>query len=102
MGEAEIERRRNSIETYTNDIKPTSEEIQSFLNYTSEFYRNIKNLDEKIQQLLKNYPNTLARHYNELVIKSNRVSHEDFWLRYFYRCNEERIQVDWKDALLSL
>jgi len=100
--EAEIDRRRTSIETYTKDVKPTSEEIQGFMNYTCEFYCTIDHLDKNIQQLLKKHPNTLGRHYNELVIESNRVSHEDFWLRYFYKCNEERIQIGWKDTLKSL
>lgn len=96
---AEIESRRNTAETFTEPIKPEPHEIEDVKFYMSEFYRTIYNRTEEIQLLLKQYPDTLGKHYDNLVEKTGKVSYEDFWLRYFYRCDEERLHMGWKDVI---
>ena len=53
-------------------------------------------IDEKtdeISELLDLYPDTLKAHFENLV--PTTVTYEDFWMRYFYRCDADRIQAEW-------
>lgn len=49
----------------------------------------------EISRILQTYPDTVNQYFIDLV--PTEVSYEDFWSRYFYRCNEERIEAQWEE-----
>lgn len=49
----------------------------------------------EISRILQAYPDTVNQYFTDLV--PTEVSYEDFWSRYFYRCNEERIEAEWEE-----
>jgi len=49
----------------------------------------------EISRILQSYPDTVNQYFIDLV--PTEVSYEDFWSRYFYRCNEERIEAQWEE-----
>ena len=97
-------RRRNAIETYTEvldlDAQATSEDAQEFHRFIGEF--NYTKLEDGIQITLAMYPDSVGRHFQTLV--PAKVAPEEFWRRYFYRCDEKRIlnELRRRDALGTL
>ena len=72
--------------TYTEDLadEDDQEAVQSFLD---DFSIDAKT--DEIAQVLEAHKDTVQKHFADL--SPTQVSYEDFWKRYFYRCDEERI-----------
>jgi hypothetical protein len=79
--------------------------------------------NEEIDRILRAHPNTVQKYYEDLVVASvadysvaadvandggdpdadaqggdfdtYSITHEEFWTRYFYRCNAERVSRQW-------
>ena len=97
----EVALRRNRESTYTDPVMKkgehkSAEEIADIKAYLSHFYRTIYKRSEECQTVLKEHPNTVAVHYANLVPK--QISYEDFWQRYFLRCDETRVVAEWDRA----
>lgn len=69
------------------------QDVQSFL---TEFYYGggIFAAMPDMQQLLRDYPDTLAVHYANLVPRT--VSFDQFWSRYYYQCSATTILHEWR------
>ena len=72
--------------TYTEDLadEDEKEQVEAFLE---DFSIDAKT--DEIAQVLEAHKDTVQKHFADL--SPTQVSYEDFWKRYFYRCNEERI-----------
>ena len=72
--------------TYTEDLadEDDKEAVKTFL---AEF--SIDAQTDAIAQILEDHQDTVQKHFADL--SPTPVSYEDFWKRYFYRCDEERI-----------
>ena len=97
----EVALRRNRESTYTDPVMKkgehkSAEEIADIKAYLSHFYRTIYKRSEECQTVLTEHPNTVAVHYANLVPK--QMSYEDFWQRYFLRCDETRVVAEWDRA----
>lgn len=93
--------RRNRDTTYTEPLmkrgdKKSPEEMDDIKAYLSNFYRTIYKRSDECHAILKEHPNTVAVHFSNLVPK--QMSYEDFWQRYFYRCDESRLIAEWDRA----
>jgi hypothetical protein len=64
------------------------DEIQEILLFLESF--DLLEKTEYILELPEKHPDTLKAHYMELV--PLQVSYKDFWQRFFYRCDEKRIE----------
>ena len=64
------------------------EEVRAFLESFS-----LEAKKDEIASSLEAYPDTLKVWFEELVPKE--VTHEEFWQRYFYRCDPERVAAEW-------
>ena len=80
------------METYTEPIRPQSpKEMAKIRAFLSEFYRSIicqRRLE--LDELLEEYPDSVGKYYDYLVLETQRVSREDFWQRYLYKCDEKK------------
>lgn len=94
--EQEVLRRIQLPETYTAPLKTAQEDeeegakVDAFLQDFS-----VESNTEDISRLLQENPDTLQKHMDELV--PTTVSYEDFWQRYYYRCDAERISQEWEE-----
>lgn len=93
----EVALRRNRESTYTDPVMKkgehkSAEEIADIKAYLSHFYRTIYKRSVECQTVLREHPNTVAVHYANLVPK--QISYEDFWQRYFLRCDETRVVAE--------
>ena len=50
---------------------------------------------QEIGEILADSPDTTCKHFDYLVPQF--VSYEQFWQRYYYRCDPERIQREWEE-----
>eukprot|EP00591_Stephanopyxis_turris_P003420 CAMPEP_0195516968 /NCGR_PEP_ID=MMETSP0794_2-20130614/9405_1 /TAXON_ID=515487 /ORGANISM="Stephanopyxis turris, Strain CCMP 815" /LENGTH=576 /DNA_ID=CAMNT_0040645689 /DNA_START=36 /DNA_END=1766 /DNA_ORIENTATION=+ len=87
----EVARLRGCEETYTEEL-PDTEEANTFL---AEFTPDDEALTETISKTLKSHPNTVQIHFSNLV--PTEVTYEQFWVRYFYRCDEDRVEKQWEE-----
>ena len=71
-------------------------EIQEIQEYLKSFNINDEQTQQEISFLLEEYKETLQIQYDALV--PNHVTHEEFWQRYFFRCDAARIQMEWNRA----
>eukprot|EP00521_Asterionellopsis_glacialis_P006343 CAMPEP_0195282316 /NCGR_PEP_ID=MMETSP0707-20130614/1240_1 /TAXON_ID=33640 /ORGANISM="Asterionellopsis glacialis, Strain CCMP134" /LENGTH=790 /DNA_ID=CAMNT_0040341275 /DNA_START=226 /DNA_END=2598 /DNA_ORIENTATION=+ len=55
---------------------------------------DVEQKTDEIAKLLEEHPQTLKVQFEELV--PTQIKYEDFWQRYFFRCNEERITKNWE------
>jgi len=83
----EIQHRISRSSTFTEPLQP-ADDLKDFL---SHFYQSIYEdaTHQRHQQLLLDYP-VLQQQRTALV--PDTVSYEDFWQRYEYRCDLERVQ----------
>jgi hypothetical protein len=88
----EQESRRHKSSTFTEPLKRTPD-MEEFL---AEFYKNIYTDQQHAiyRQEKDQYP-ILKNHFDILV--PGIISFEDFWQRYDYRCNVERIMMEMKE-----
>lgn len=96
--EAEANLRRARKETYTEPLRPqgkkfSKEEMEDFKEFMTEFYKTIYKRRDECGQLCTEYPDSIGKYYKELV--PNKMSYEDFWQRYFYRCDVDNINNEW-------
>mmetsp|Transcript_31963 Transcript_31963/g.73456 ORF Transcript_31963/g.73456 Transcript_31963/m.73456 type:complete len:542 (-) Transcript_31963:555-2180(-) len=93
----EVVRLRGETDTYTEPLAEDDPEVQTFLDSF-----DIEQKTEEIASLLKEYPETLQVQFDELATAvseeegTNVVSYQQFWQRYFYRCDAERIARQWE------
>mmetsp|Transcript_9075 Transcript_9075/g.13414 ORF Transcript_9075/g.13414 Transcript_9075/m.13414 type:complete len:688 (+) Transcript_9075:1406-3469(+) len=81
--------RRSTLEsTY---ITPLDENVEDELKFIATF--NCDEMTEIIADVLKNKP-MVEEMFSQLVPTS--VTYEEFWQRYFYRCDVERIEMEWQ------
>mmetsp|Transcript_8820 Transcript_8820/g.12536 ORF Transcript_8820/g.12536 Transcript_8820/m.12536 type:complete len:688 (-) Transcript_8820:193-2256(-) len=59
-----------------------------FLNFF-----DISTKTDEISHILQKYPDSVGIFFEELVPIT--VTYEQFWQRYFYRCDPDRIQAEW-------
>jgi BSD domain len=69
--------------------KAEENEIRAFLD---SFSLDAKT--DEIAALLEAHPDTLKVSFEELV-PTGEVTYQEFWQRYFYRCDPERIAAEW-------
>jgi hypothetical protein len=85
----EMEERRSDIKTYTLPIIFAGDvDRMFFLQAHYKKFLNSKKTSAYRSQVMKKYPTTVGKFYHELVDHSGRVSAEEFWLRYDYRCGD--------------
>jgi len=83
------ERRRNAAETYTRSVtssKLTDEEAKEYKDFASKF--RMRDWEDDIEIALVKF-NAVAIYYKKFVPHS--VEKKDFWMRYFFRCDEKRM-----------
>ena len=88
----EIERRRGDEATYTTPLDRSAPDFKEFLE---DFYRNV--LFKQRQQLHAErlrHPTTVGRHFDELVVRRKALAYEDFWQRYRYRTDVDRVTAE--------
>lgn len=78
-----------------DEINTKEQEVNRFLGSFDLLEKT-----EFIVELLKKHPDTLQAHFYELV--PLLVSYADFWQRFFYRCDEMRIDKSIKNELSKL
>ena len=79
----------------STDDEAEEDEEEDVSEDTKEFVASfsIDSKTDEIALLLDLHPQTLKAQFEKLVPTS--VKYEDFWMRYFYRCDAERIQAEW-------
>jgi len=107
--EEEVDYRRGCRDTYAEPLIFIQKD--DFRKFMTTFYRTIYKRKKECEDLRKNYPDTIGKYYNELVDEdydggdcfddydydeNKRIGYEDFWQRYFYRCDIERIEKERK------
>ena len=86
----EANRRRNSVQTYTKALVQDSTDASEVSHFMAQFKKSSAKYETEFQLELEKYPNTMAKHYKNLV--PSQVSHKTFVQRYYFRCcDEERI-----------
>jgi len=93
---AEADLRRARRETYVEPLRRknrtfTKQEMDNFKTFISEFYRTIYKRREECNSICEKYSDSVGKYYKELVADQKEISYEDFWQRYFYRCDHEQI-----------
>jgi hypothetical protein len=85
----EIDRLICEEETFLEPLDTQDEEVTQFL---SEF--DIESKTDDISKLLDENPETLQVQFECLV--PTQISYKEFWERFYFRCDEERIQRQWE------
>jgi len=98
MAIAEANMRRSRRVTYTQPLRsqtqnPTNTKSDLVQDFLYDFNRTISMREDECQAIRNKYPDTVGRFYDELV--PMKVSQEEFWQRYFYRCDSNFILKDW-------
>jgi len=86
----EIDNLVREEETFTDPLDEQDEEVVQFLR---DF--DVEKMTDDISKLLEEYPDTLQVQFETLV--PTQISYKQFWERYFFRCDEERIQREWDE-----
>lgn len=86
-------RRRNLRETYMESLDSSQDnEDPEIVGYLQTF--DLEAWNDDILIALARYRDSVAIQHHELVVSTKRVAEQDFWCRYFYRCDEKRILKD--------
>lgn len=75
---------RNLLETYTTPLE--DKQFQEDFDAESKA--------DEISKLLADYPDSVKSHFENIV--PEKVTVKEFWARYYYRCDEQRIVEQWK------
>eukprot|EP00529_Nitzschia_sp_RCC80_P008658 CAMPEP_0113491054 /NCGR_PEP_ID=MMETSP0014_2-20120614/27361_1 /TAXON_ID=2857 /ORGANISM="Nitzschia sp." /LENGTH=1162 /DNA_ID=CAMNT_0000384839 /DNA_START=120 /DNA_END=3609 /DNA_ORIENTATION=- /assembly_acc=CAM_ASM_000159 len=96
---AEVDRRRNCRKTFTQPLDTAPEdhdektEIVDFLYTFTKTYPT--QADEREKIIHDQYPDSVGKFYKELVLgdgaTESKISEKDFWQRFYFRCDEDRI-----------
>lgn len=84
--------------TVTSKIEPEAvEEDDPDVAEVKEYLRtfDIQSKTEEISEILAKYPDTVGHHFESLV--PIYITYEQFWQRYFFRCDPERIRREWEE-----
>jgi len=100
--EEEAALRRGRRETYAEPLIHIQEE--EFRKFLTGFYRTIYKRKKECEELKGKYPDTIGKFYNEMVDEDydgdndddaeEKIGCEDFWQRYFYRCDIAQIEKE--------
>ena len=85
----EAARRRTLEETYTLPLDESRPEVVAFLEAF-----DLESKTELIATLLGTSA-TMKERFEQVC--PERVTYKDFWMRYFFRCNEKRIELEWQE-----
>ncbi|CAB9496137.1 expressed unknown protein [Seminavis robusta] len=89
----ESEQRKLVEQTYTEPIHPGTD-LKEFQNWLGIFYRHVYRHEDELKRLLRQN-SVLRQHYERLVVKNHnatvKLTHEDFFQRYLYRCDPQRV-----------
>jgi len=108
----EVSRLRGAEETYSAPLLPDEganeegtgssngedsplddSEVERMKQFLAEF--DVSSETENIAAVLEAYPDTVKVHFEKLV--PTAVTYEHFWQRYYYRCDEGRVQRIWDE-----
>jgi hypothetical protein len=89
----EAHERRQQRETYTTPLEvkgvTTPEEVRNVSDFLWDFKKTFKQNTTATQTF---QAHAIVQHFHEdLVVSTKEVLDKEFWQRYFYRCDEERI-----------
>lgn len=88
---AESDRRRKAKETYLEPL-PTTTTSSDAHDFCLDFPRNLNHRAQARAVQLQTFPDTVAVHYRSMVPK--KVSEKEFWERYYFRCDVDRIMAE--------
>lgn len=96
--EVDIALRRGRETTYTEPLlqrgqKQDEDDLAEVKTFLYSFFRTIYRRREECHAILRQHPNTVALHFANLV--PDQMSYEDFWQRYFFRCDVDRLLDQW-------
>ena len=74
--------------TYTEPMTD-EEDTEAVEEYLTQF--SIESKTDEIALVLNEHQDTVKKHFEELC--PTQVSYADFWTRYFYRCDQDRIAL---------
>ena len=94
----EVSIRKARKSTYVDPLRDkskeyTTEELDDLKAYLSDFYRTIYSRREECRKICEQNPKTVGHFFDTLVPR--HVTFEDFWQRYFYRCDPDRVTLEW-------
>jgi hypothetical protein len=94
----EVSARKAREATYTEPLWDkskvyTTEELEENKAYKAQYYRTIFKRREECAALCRDNADTIGHYFKALV--PLRVTRDDFWQRYFYRCDPDRILKEW-------
>jgi hypothetical protein len=90
---AEAARRQCQSATFTEPLHVAPDEKAHLKQFLTDFYKSIYKKRNELSVLLRNNPG-LEEQYQNLVPR--QVSYEDFWQRYYWRCDANRILQEWE------
>jgi len=95
---AEAKLRRGRKTTYTTPIRSrkgfhTFSENEDYIEFLLIYRRKFHGKKGKCNKICMMYPSTVGKFFRELV--PTEVSEDDFWQRYFYRCDTDGIIKQW-------
>jgi hypothetical protein len=93
LAEDEVEKRRCQSITYTEPLPLDMPNIQIFLKEFYEIDIFTRGLEFKAE--LEKYSDSVGEHYRFLV--PDQVSFDEFFSRYYYRCDATNIMRDWSN-----
>ena len=85
----EIDRLICEEETFLEPLDTEHEEVSKFL---SDF--NVESKTDDISKWLEENPETLQVQFENLV--PTQISYKEFWERFYFRCDAQRIQLQWE------
>ena len=95
LATAEATRRQHLPATFTEPLHVSQGRQQELKDFLADFYKTIYQKRNELAQLLEENT-TLQAQYQTLVVDKRIVAHEDFWQRYFWKCNAHRILAEWQ------
>ena len=94
LATAEAKRRQNVSTTFTEPLHVQVSREAELKAFLADFYKTIYQKRNELHILLEEHP-SLSAQYQTLVMQENRVTYEDFWQRYFWRCDAHRVLKEW-------
>eukprot|EP00550_Attheya_septentrionalis_P002433 CAMPEP_0198282950 /NCGR_PEP_ID=MMETSP1449-20131203/2642_1 /TAXON_ID=420275 /ORGANISM="Attheya septentrionalis, Strain CCMP2084" /LENGTH=702 /DNA_ID=CAMNT_0043979371 /DNA_START=107 /DNA_END=2215 /DNA_ORIENTATION=+ len=98
-----------NTESSTEEEEESAPVTEDTISYAPEvmndpFYDNVRDYittfdiesrTDEISDILMRHPETVHEYFETLV--PTEISYELFWMRYFYRCNVDRIAQEWQE-----
>lgn len=80
-----------TLQDCVDDDESYDEDDMDVLEFLNSFH--IESKTDEIGEILAQYPDSVGFHFETLVPVT--ITYEQFWQRYYYRCDPERIQREW-------